>query len=99
MFSLREQQTWLAPRAASPEIILANDPLIGAKKIPLQLRLIGATALLLFTVVAMFVVIAYLLRVWRRQVSEPMEPTRLEPDAWARKSLAPHDDSRDGSDA
>jgi hypothetical protein len=86
-------------RGESLGVVAANEAPPDAKKIPPQLRLIGATALLIFTVVAMVVVIAYLMRVWRRQISEPLTPTRIEPDAWARKSLTPRDDAERDPDA
>jgi hypothetical protein len=58
----------------------------------LPVRLLGASGLLLFAVLAMVVVIGYLLRAWRRAVSEPLRPIRLDEHAWARKPLAPRDD-------
>ncbi len=74
---------------------LAQQQQPAPQRVSLQLRLIGATALLLFTVLAMVVVIAYLMRAWRRQISGPLPPTRLDPDAWARNSLAPKRDASD----
>jgi hypothetical protein len=100
VLSSLEQHAWLSALAAAAQAVAVTvgEPLPGEHKVPLQLRLIGATALLLFTVVAMVVVIAYLMRAWRRQISEPITPTRLEADAWARRSLAPRDETERDSD-
>ena len=64
-----------------------------------RLRLAVAWALLILVLVAMFLIVAYLFRVWRRTVHRPLSPPRLnEEDAWARKPLTRPDDEGEDSD-
>ena len=54
-----------------------------------RLRLAAAWALLILAICALLVIVAYLMRMWRRAVRRPLPPVKLEEDAWARKPLAP----------
>jgi hypothetical protein len=60
-----------------------------------RLRLAVAWAALILVIAALILVVAYVGRVFRRQVRRPLSPTRLEEDAWARKPLAPPDEDDD----
>jgi hypothetical protein len=53
-----------------------------------RLRLAVAWGILIILVCAMLLIVAYLGRVWRRALRQPLPPMPLEEDAWARKPLA-----------
>lgn len=56
-----------------------------------RLRLAAAWGLLLLTICGLLLIVAYLIRMWRRAVRRPLPPVKLEEDAWARKPLTPPD--------
>jgi hypothetical protein len=61
-----------------------------------RMRLSIASSLLLFALAFMLLIVAWLFRAWRRTVTRPFPPTRVEEDdAWARKPLVPPIDDDD----
>jgi hypothetical protein len=56
-----------------------------------RLRVLGASAILLFALFMLILIVGYLMRRWRRTMRERLPPSDYDPDAWARKPLIPQD--------
>lgn len=57
-----------------------------------RLRLAASWALLLLAIAGLLLIVAYMMRMWRRAVRRPLPPIKMDEDAWARRPLTPPDE-------